>query len=301
MPAGVAMGRTGKQLGRTALAANLAWIALLLGSFIWGAATQSGLYGLLMRWQIERSDTYSDLPAILLHLALAAPSIWLLFGHFEVRGRAAVRTPEQERRIFQRVACALFGLAAALLASGIYCFTMVPPSRGYIEPVEISATQLLRGEYPADAPVRLWAQPVAQADYAFREIRGRFGSRETGWRGLKALDDLPDPMTPLPPAGGPVAVFSEATSGTSSGPEELAEVISVSGRVVKNGLPELARRRLTEAGVAIAEPHYVLRHDGDGGGWLTGGLLSLFGAVIAALFGTMLLLRGLGVIRAPRR
>lgn len=296
------MGRTGKQLGRIALAAHLAWIALLLGSFIWGAATGSGLYGLLMRWQIERSDAYSDLPAILLHLALAAPSIWILFGHLEARGRAAARTPEQERRIFQRAAWTLFGLAAALLATGIYCFTMVPPSRGYIEPVEITATQLLRGEYPADAPVRLWAQPVAQADYAFREIRGRFGSRETGWRGLKALDDLPNPMTPLPPASGPVAVFSEATSGTRSAPEELAEVISVSGRVVKNGLPELARQRLTEAGVAIAEPHYVLRHDGEeSGGWLTGGLLSLFGAVIAALFGTMLLLRGIGVIHAPRR
>ena len=44
---------------------------------------------------------------------------------------------------------------------------MVPPSRGYTEPVEISATLLLRGEYPADAPVRRalsLALPDAQED-----------------------------------------------------------------------------------------------------------------------------------------
>lgn len=296
------MGGSRKPLSPVALAAHIGWIAALLGYFIWGATTGGGLYGLLMRWQIERGGVYSDMPAIVAHLALAAPSLWLLFGHLEARGRAGARTPERERRMLLGAAWGLFGLTGALLATSIFCFTMAPPARGYVAPVEITATQLLRDDYPADAPVRLWAQPVPEAEYAFREIRGRFGSRETGWRGVKALDELPNRLAPLPAPSGPVAVFSEATSGTRSAPEALAEVISVSGRVVKNGLPELARRRLTEAGVAIAEPHYVLRHDGEeGGGWLTGGLLSLFGAVIAALFGTMLLLRGLGAIPAPRR
>ncbi len=296
------MRKTSKPLGRIALAANLLWVVALLIHFIWGAATGGGLYGAMMRWQIEAGDAYSDTPMILLHLVLAMPSIWMLFGHIDARDRAAEQTPERERGIFVGTAAGMLGLAGILLATGIYCFTQAPPMRAYVEPVDITATQLMRDEYPADVPVRMWAQPVPDADYAFREIRGRTGSLQTGWRGVKALDRIPNRLAPLPAPSGPVAVFSEATSAERSAPENLADVISVSGRVVKNGLPDLARRRLAEAGVTIADPHYVLRHsEEEGGGWITGGLLALFFAFACGMIGAVLLLRGLGAIGVRAR
>ncbi len=301
MAAGVEMGKKQEPLSPVALAAHVGWIAILLGYFIWSVAMGRGLHGVLMRWQIESGGSYSDLPAIVAHLALAGPSIWLLFGHLEARGRAAARSPEDDRRLFLRGAWGLFGLAGMLLAVGIFCIVMAARAPGYVPPVEIGATQLARGDYPPDAPVKMFAQPVPGASYSYREIRGRMGSMETSWRGVRPLDGMPNRLAPLPPPSLPVMLFSEARAAARDGEEKLADVIQVSGRVVKNGLPALARRKLEEAGVTIAEPHFVLRDEEEGGGWLVGMGLSLFFAFAAGLIGTVMLLRGLGVIPAPGR
>ncbi len=293
---------SGRRLGGKALAAAWAWAALVVAYVCWGAATERGLYGWLMRWQLERGDSYSGtftfvLPIILLGL----PSIWLLFGHFAAVEQEAARSAEAEKRYVLRWAIGTLALAGVSMAAGIGCGVMAAQVPGREAPVEIDAAELVAGRAPPGR-LSMTGEPVTAARYTITEHNRRTSDEVTVWQGFHPERSRPrDPLQRVPPIPDdvPVALFYEGrTSGGTEG--RLGERMQITGRVVEGGLPEVARRGLAARGVTIAEPHVLLSDEEEGSGWLTGALLGFFFAFALGVIGGTLLLRALGAFPARR-
>lgn len=289
--------RAGRRLSRGALAAAWAWAVLVVAYICWGSATGRGLYGWLMRWQLEGGDSYSGtLTFVLPILLLGLPSIWLLFGHFAAAEREVAGSPQRERRYLTRWGFGTLALAGVSLVAGIGCAVMAAQVPGRGVPVEIDAAELAAGRAPPDR-LQMMGRPDPVARYQITEGNRRMGSNVTVWQGFhpegrrrRALE----PDEPLP-AGVPIALFyTGRSSGSSEG--RLADTILITGRVVEGGLPEIARRGLAEKGVIIAEPHYLLSDEEEGTGWGTGALLGFFFAFALGMIGGALLLRASGAI-----
>ena len=141
---------TGRRLGKGALAAAWAWLGLVVAYIGWGSATGGGLYGWLMRWQLEGGDAYSGtLTFVLPILLLGLPSIWLLFGHFAAAEQEAAGAPELEERYLRRWGFWTLGLAGVSLAAGIGCGVMAAQQpRNDTPPIEIDAAELAAGRAP---------------------------------------------------------------------------------------------------------------------------------------------------------
>jgi hypothetical protein len=293
------IGAEPEPMRRAGVVIAAAWVTVIVIALVWGIATARGIPGMLMRWQIEGGDRYSDLPAIVAHLALAGPGIWMLSRHLAATDRVRKR-PFEGGAQFRLVARWLFGAATLFGAIGIVCLALAWRAPGYVEPVEIGAAAFARGEYPRDRPVRLWAQPVEGARYAYLILRGRQSDSRRSWLGVRPVDDPSRGPARTPAPDGPVSVFSERSGAARSGrnrlaENRLAETISVSGYVVENGLPGYIRSKLERQGVRIADPHFVLREDEERSFWLVGTGLGLFLSFVLGLIAALLRIRGSAV------
>ena len=284
----------GKRLSPTGLALAWAWLALVVGYISWGSATERGLYGWLMRWQLQDGESYSGTLTFALPIViLGGPSIWLLFGHFMAVEQEARGRPDLARAYARRWAVALLGLAGLCFATAVACGIMASRQPGYQPPTEIHAAELLAGRAPP-GPLEMMAHPERAATYEVSE-RGRFGrSGGTSWAGYRAEGE---PVG----TGAPIALFSEGhASGRRDGEEyRLADTVQIGGYPVRDGLSEIARRGLEARDVTIAEPHYVLRREAEGTNWTVGLGLGLFGAFVFGLIGGLVLLKAEGKLGAP--
>lgn len=281
-------------MSRAGVAIALAWLTAVIVSLVWGSATGGGLPGMLMRWQIERGDRYSDLPALVAHLALAGPGIWMLLRHLDATDKVRKRTLEGGAQ-FRIVAHWLFAAATLFGLIGAVCLALAWRAGGYVEPVEIGAAELARGDYPRDRPVRVWAQPVEGSSYTYRIVRGRQGTRRRTWLGVRPVDDPSRGLERRPAPAGPVTVFAEGSGPAYNLRYRPAETIPVAGYVVENGLPDYIRGKLERQGVRIADPYFVLREDEGRGFWLVGTGLGLFLSFVFGLVAALLLNRASAV------
>jgi hypothetical protein len=281
-------------MSRAGVAIALAWVTVVIVSLVWGSATGGGLPGMLMRWQIEGGDRYSDMPATVAHLALAGPALWMLFRHLDATDKVRKR-PLVGGAQFRMIARWLVGAAILFGLIGTVCLGLAWRARGYVEPVEISAGQLARGDYPRDRPVRLRARTVEGSRYSYRILRPRQGDRRRTWLGVRPVDDPSQGRERRPAPAGPVAVFSEGTGVAYNQRYRQAETISVSGYVVENGLPDYIHSKLERQGVRIADPYFVLREDEERGSWLVGTALGLFLSFVLGLIAALLLVRASAV------
>jgi len=298
-----ASGRRLKLLSRGAVTAHVLWLVTVVVYFTWCSATERGLYGWLMRRQIEANGSFSGTLSFALPIVLlAAPSLWVLFGHVEARDSASRSDPGYRKRVARKGGIGMLIGAVILLCIAFLCAVMAARAPGYVEPIEIGAEQFANGDYPRDRPIQMWARPELSASYGYSETNRRASDRQTSWLGVRPVDGPYSGYGRAPKMDGPIAVFLEGSRvvAASDEPPTLAETIMVSGVVVENGLPDLARVALESEGVEIARPHYVLRQPSQRTGWMTGMSVSLFFAFAAAVIGAILLMRGTGVIPDPR-
>jgi len=279
--------RKGKRLGRTGLALAWGWMILIVGYVSWGSATERGLYGWLMRWQLEGGESYSGtftfaLPIVILGL----PSIWTLFGHFQAVEEAAAGNADAERRYMRVWALWMLGLAGASAAVALACGVLAAMQPGYERPTEIHASELTSGRV-TEGHLEMMAHPEPAARYQAGERRrfGEVGGRS--WAGYRAEGE---------PVGSdaPIALFTEGHAIREDEGTRLADTVQINGYPVRDGLPRIAREAFEARGIRIAEPHYMLRREPEGTNWMTGFALGLFGAFVLGFVGGAIFLKSEG-------
>jgi len=238
---------------RTWLILSWLWLAIVIGYFVWGAVTFSGLYRLVAELQIDRFGGYSEKwTAILPGMLLAAPALWYLRRQSAIAA-AAVRDagPTGEARQARRTGLVLggIGLVSALVGVGAFLISQGLPD-GSERAVPFDAATL--GSAPAPAGRVLIHGTADPAVTTGTTETGRINTSAVLYAGFR-----PDGAA----KGGPIRLFIERDFGDSAvaatGQFFLPEQ---TGYLVEDGLPALALHDLEARGIQVARPNYVL-HD----------------------------------------
>jgi hypothetical protein len=226
------------------------WVALVAAYSLWSATHYSGLFRWAAEAQIARGGGYSEKwTAILPGIALAAPALWYIGRRQGIVRAAAGGNPTSELPGLKRggLFFAVSGAAGIAVAVAAWLLAQRVPD-GSERAMPFDARTL--GTAPAPrgrVAIRGEAVPGASA----RLVAGGLASDARVYAGFRAVHA---------PAGAPLRLFVQRRFGDARDAATAQFFLpEQDGYLVENGLPGAVLADLRRRGVAIGDPHYVLR------------------------------------------
>ena len=229
----------------------LSWLWLLaVGAYLtWSLIAFEGLYRWLAEWQMAHwGQYYRKWTAVLPFLILALPALAYLGRRSRARHAQAASSVAAQAGIIRRNAriTLVIGIIGVVIAGTAFALSQGQPDG--TEPAErFEFVRLGSGPVP-QTKVRIEGRldPAASTGLA----RGGVEDTLTYYAAFRAGDEA---------KGAPVRLFIER--GTR--PAELNTLQGFmpeqTGYLVENGVPERALAELRQRGVAVANPHYLLK------------------------------------------